>query len=531
MKESLVIFLLFILSGGVFITSERFMNIENDAKFYFIVITVILLLIVCSISRKGLFELSRALRSSGTCICFSAVCLIMSVYGLLQYVGFIPSGHYAFPITGTYENPAGFAAVQAALFPFALSLCLDAGRKMTFRWFAAITSIACVLTVILSGSRAGMLAVCAAGIVMTAFRTRVLRIFKSHSWLWIPLIVAAAVSLLSLYRIKTGSANGRLFVWRVCWDLIKERPLFGYGTGGFQKHYMDAQAAYFSQHSDSPFIMLADNVTHPFNEYVYLTVNFGLAGLAVALYLLVLTVKRLLRSDDSVKVKGLAVVASVFMMCLFSYPFHYAAVWFTAATAVIPAFLKQGLDSVNSVTTGYLRVSLSVLFTLLLAAALRMMYLDLKWAEMSRRSLAGHTERMLRYYERMKPQMRHNPLFLYNYAAELNYIERYDESLMMTVECSKGWNDYDVQVLLADNLENTGQTDLAIEAYRHASNMIPCRFEPLESLMNLYIETGDTLNAVNTARKILSKPIKVPSTRVAAITDNAKVLIEKVEIQ
>ena len=95
MKESLVIFLLFILSGGVFITSERFMNIENDAKFYFIVITVILLLIVCSISRKGLFELSRTLRSSGICIGFSAVCLILSVYGLLQYVGFIPSGHYA----------------------------------------------------------------------------------------------------------------------------------------------------------------------------------------------------------------------------------------------------------------------------------------------------------------------------------------------------------------------------------------------------------------------------------------------------
>lgn len=177
MKDSLVIFLSFILFGGVFITSGHFMNIENDAKSYFIGVTVVLLLIVCSITRKGLFELGRTLRSSGICIGFSAVCLILSVYGLLQYVGFIPSRHYAFPITGTYENPAGFAAVQAALFPFALSLCLDAGRKMTVRWFAAITSIACVLTVILSGSRAGMLAVCAAGIVMTAFRTRVLRIF------------------------------------------------------------------------------------------------------------------------------------------------------------------------------------------------------------------------------------------------------------------------------------------------------------------------------------------------------------------
>jgi hypothetical protein len=59
----------------------------------------------------------------------------------------------------------------------------------------------------------------------------------------------------------------------------------------------------------------------------------------------------------------------------------------------------------------------------------------------------------------MKPQMQHNPLFLYNYAAELNYIGRYEESLMITEECRLGWNDYDVQMLLADNLENTGQID------------------------------------------------------------------------
>jgi len=64
-----------------------------------------------------------------------------------------------------------------------------------------------------------------------------------------------------------------------------------------------------------------------------------------------------------------------------------------------------------------------------------MMYLDMKWAEMSKRSLAGQTERMLPYYEKMKPQMKHNPLFLYNYAAELNYIGRYEESLVITEEC------------------------------------------------------------------------------------------------
>jgi tetratricopeptide (TPR) repeat protein len=155
-----------------------------------------------------------------------------------------------------------------------------------------------------------------------------------------------------------------------------------------------------------------------------------------------------------------------------------------------------------------------------------MMYLDMKWAEMSKRSLAGQTERMLPYYEKMKPQMKHNPLFLYNYAAELNYIGRHEESLVITEECMKSYNDYDVQFLLADNLANTDNIDQAIETYRYAGNMIPCRFEPLDGMMTLYLGSGDTLNAVRIAREIVAKPVKVPSSRVNVIVAAAKQLIE-----
>lgn len=144
---------------------------------------------------------------------------------------------------------------------------------------------------------------------------------------------------------------------------------------------------------------------------------------------------------------------------------------------------------------------------------------------MSKRSLAGHAERMLPYYEKMKPQMRHNPLFLYNYAAELNYIGRYEESLAITEECRKGWNDYDVQILLADNLENTGQIELAIDAYQHALDMIPCRFEPMIGMMTLYIDDGDTLRAVKVAEGIDNKPVKVPSFRVDQIKAAAHQLL------
>jgi tetratricopeptide (TPR) repeat protein len=403
---------------------------------------------------------------------------------------------------------------------------MDKERNSLIRWLAGLTAVACALTITLSGSRAGLLAICAAAAVVLAFKTKVLSMFKSHKCLWIVLIIVAVALSFLLYRVKAGSANGRLFIWSICWDMIKERPLFGYGIGGIEKYYMDAQAAYFSIHPDSPYVMLADNVTHPFNEYIKLTVNYGLVGLTIALYLLALTIKRLLNSRENVKVIGLAVTASVFVMCQFSYPFHYAAVWFISAIAIIPAFFSESEGNEVWETPKNLRITLPILFSVLLAVVLRMMYLDLKWAEMSKRSLAGHTERMLPYYEKMKPQMKHNPLFLYNYAAELNYIGRYEESLTVTEECREGWNDYDVQILLADNLENTGQIDQAIGTYQHALDMIPCRFEPLNSMMNIYLNTGDTLRAVMVADEIIKKPVKIKSLRLDEITGFAKKLLK-----
>lgn len=521
----LISYIPLLLFGGIFFTSERFMNIENDAKTYFVAVSVTLWLTTSSVTQKGLYRLKESLYSNFVTICFTAVCLVLSVYGLLQYFGCAPSRHYAFLITGTYENPAGFAAVQAALFPFALVLCLDKERNLLIRWIAGLTSIVCTLTIILSGSRAGLLAICATAAVVLAFKTKVLSIFKTHKWLWVVLVLVAVALFFLLYCVKTGSANGRLFIWSICWDMIKARPLFGYGIGGIEKYYMNAQAAYFIVHPDSPYAMLADNVTHPFNEYIKLTVNYGLVGLTIALCLLVLTIKRLFNSRENVKVIGLAVTASIFVMCQFSYPFHYAAVWFISAIAIIPVFFRESEDNKEWITPKYLRVSLPILLSLLLVIVLRMMYLDLKWAEMSKRSLAGHTERMLPFYEKMKPLMQHNPLFLYNYAAELNYIGRYEESLIITEECKLGWNDYDVQMLLADNLENTGQIDDALDAYRHAENMIPCRFEPLASMMTVYLENGDTLRAMEMAEEIINKPVKVQSFRVEQIKRYSEQLI------
>ena len=511
------ILLSLILFGGVFVSSERFINVENDAKAYFVVISVVLLLLICSFLRKGLSKLSVASSSRVTNIGFTIVCLMHSVYAFSQYVSLVPSGHLAFPITGTYENPAGFAAVQAALFPFAISLSFEKESKHRIRWFSAITSVVCIVMVVLSGSRAGTLAICVTIAVVIALKTEVLSGFKRNGWLWLPSIIIVVIVLVLLYHIKASSANGRLFVWSICWDLIKERPLFGYGVGGFEKYYMDAQAAYFCLHPDSSFGLLADNIKHPFNEYIKLTINYGMVGLAVSIFLLTVIIRRILKSEENVKTIRLGVISSIIVMCQFSYPFHYAAIWYIAAVAIIPIFFEEttGINGRGALRS--LRILRPVFWVLLFTMLLRMMYLELKWAEMARRSLAGQTQRMLPHYDKMKPQMLHNPLFLYNYAAELNYVGRHEESLILAEECKLGWNDYDVQMLLADNHFNLSNYNEALIKYETAHNMCPNRFVPLYKQFKIYKAQGDTASMINIGNEILTKKIKVPSRDVDMI--------------
>ena len=237
----------------------------------------------------------------------------------------------------------------------------------------------------------------------------------------------------------------------------------------------------------------------------------------MALAVLVFLIKSLWKQDGPFRSVGIAMIGASVVMCMFSYPYHYAVIWFMTLILVIGAIPIRYL----TIGKGVRYVISCILFVSLLGTGC-MLYQNLKWAEMSRRCIAGQTERMLPHYEKMMPWMDWNPLFLYNYAAELNYVERYKESLALTKVCMKVYNDYDVQLLLADNLEHCGQSKQAITAYRHASDMIPSRFIPLESMMDLYQQTGDTINARLLANEILEKPVKIPSPQVKEIRRKAK---------
>ena len=514
-----IIFLL-ILTGGVFVNSALFKEVENTPKEYFILISLTSLLIVCLVSSNCLRQLKKSVTISFFLNGITVVCFLTTIHGLLQFFGLITSHHSAFPITGTFDNPAGFAAVQTALFPFVFNSCFDKENGKFLHFFSISVVVLCFISVVLSGSRAGFLALCTSIIVILAYDETIVALFKSHRWLWLPLLLLVVLSSIMLYLLKQDSADGRLFIWSRCLEIIKERPLLGYGMSGFRQYYMSAQANYFRANPGSSFIMLSDNVGHPFNEYIRLIIQFGLVGFLIAVIILVIIVRKLLKCDKPTKVLGLSFVSSIFVMCQFSYPFRYAAVWLLASFAIIPAFINKG--NKTYLIPAYIRIMLSCSLLIFLAGTLRRMYYEMKWSEISERAVVGQSKKMLKYYSEMKHVMSHDPLFLYNYAAELNYNGQYLESIEIVKQCARMWNDYDVQILLANNYAYLKDKDSAIQSYEQAYNMIPCRFEPLYGEMLVYMESNDTLNVIRVADIINEKPVKVRSDRVSFIVQRAQ---------
>ncbi|MFR5871588.1 MAG: O-antigen ligase family protein [Alistipes sp.] len=204
--------------------------------------------------------------------------------------------------------------------PFILYFALSGRRRM--RYAVGVVCAIVVGAIVLSGSRTGILAVAATGLLY-AVRRRSDFLRRTTAWKKIVLAATAVSVAAGLYFIKKESADGRLLIGRCTWEMIREKPLTGHGYRCFEAGYMLRQARYFERNPESGFAPLADNVKHPFNEFLLLTAEFG----AVALLLTALWIASLIRAyrknpnDESHTLASGAVGAAAH--CCFSYLLSY----------------------------------------------------------------------------------------------------------------------------------------------------------------------------------------------------------------
>ncbi len=186
--------------------------------------------------------------------------------------------------------------------------------------------------------------------------------------------------LLPLPSLKTHFASpdsGRLILWRVAAQAILERPLFGWGVGGFSEAFArladwrhDQKIRSFLLPKNDPDLRSADLSDDPFpitrvlvygdaknqrivkqnaeidkahNEYIDLFLSFGLFPFLFWLLFLFQTMKKLLRSHQTPEL----FLFSVISMCIFNI-FWMDSITFFPYFWFMAGFFSQNLQSRDS---------------------------------------------------------------------------------------------------------------------------------------------------------------------------------------
>lgn len=121
-------------------------------------------------------------------------------------------------------------------------------------------------------------------------------------------------------NLKEGGV--RLDLYDHSWLMIKEKPLMGYGYGGFERNYLITQAERVKNKELIPF---GQNLTHPHNDTLFWAVEGGIVPI-VAILLLVIAFLRLLRAFKLTH--ALALMALVIPIALHTqteYPLYHSA--------------------------------------------------------------------------------------------------------------------------------------------------------------------------------------------------------------
>ncbi|GAA3570250.1 O-antigen ligase family protein [Snuella lapsa] len=478
-------------------------------------------------------------------------------------MGYYSSNHSGFKLTGSFFNPGPYAGFLASVCPVAFGIYLFKEKVIQFvqvktrissKWInmiipyvfeyvplLGIISIALVLPA--SHSRGAWLAVIiSSGFLIECryhFFKKYLKEFnnlKRVVFIGSVLCIVGA-SFLGVYYFKKGSADGRLFIWKVTSGIIKDNPVFGIGFDRFKAHYMDSQAGYFTNHGETSEALVADNSYYAFNDWLQFVAENGMIGFLFLLLILYGFFKiKIAPQDKFLSLIVQCTCLSIGVFALVSYPVQILPI--KLVLVVMLAFLGN-LDSngftfslspqkVPHLMWGYKMMFLALGIIVVVA------YPKLRGVEQSFRvwKIAlttyqyGDYENAIETYEEAYPLLKKDGDFLMNYGKALTMAKRNDKAVVILLQTQQYLNTTIVATALGDAYKGLKEYDKAETAYQQAYNMIPIRFYPLYLLAKLYDESGQKEKAISIAQKVLEKEVKVPSTAIKEIQAEMQKLLK-----
>ena len=452
------------------------------------------------------------------------------ILGLYQLLGILRFNHSIFALTGSFNNPgpyAGFLAICINVF----IPCLYKDRVHTYTslslkiqyWFTLVCTAFAVMILPLTQSRSAIVATGCSIILFLVgneeIRPGLIKIIKKY----VVLILAGVIFLgIGAYQFKKPSANGRLFMDKICIKAMCANDWRGAGIGHFGGVYGETQAYYFMSQAENSSIdnlnwgvidehdrLTADCPDNAFNEYLFIGVELGpfvmVLFICILVAAIVISFKR-----HTIWCYG---VLSLAVFALFSYPLHVRQF-----QILLPLMLAGCISDGNNRKSSLRVVSVvSIIVVLLTIIILKIPgYKDYKRAESAWRMVESWHKRgwydyVVESCDTLLPYMKNNRAFLFAFGQSLNKIGNYEKSdsilkMGAVISCDPMfWN------VMGNNSLALGRFREAEERYEHAFYMVPNRVYPLNLLAKLYHTEGDTVRFLKIADKLETFRPKVES--------------------
>lgn len=503
-----------VLFGVIFITNgfSLFRNVPEwqiTGKWFGTIAATIVFVAVGSAIKLVRPE-RRIIPDVQACSLYMAIINIAVVmYCLLQIFGIVRNGSL-FRAVADFDNPAGVAALLCVSFPFAIMVSFRKQKRMFFALFVFVIDASILFLI---QSRTGLIALTASAFVGFLFHDRGRSVKYGSVILASVMIIVLACSIYILFCHKTASTNGRMVIYNTCMRMLADRPLLGYGPGGFDKNYMYWQADYLKTVCDDNILMLSDNVTHPLSEFLLIAVNYGLVGLSIVIGLIAYAIALVQKREGRVRSLLLMLMCSIGTLSLFSYPFRYPMTTVALVCFVVLLFK----DSFEKILNDHSRTVSTIL---LVAATVSIIYV-VKWYKAQvywkviTDGLNAGKENALELKRDLLPftdqVLAKNPRYMYSRAVVSYYAGDYSQALTDVRNSMEKLSSYDTELLMGSILEKMERNTDAEMHYREASYMCPSRITPLYRLFRLYEAEGDTVSMVMTGNELLEKPVKIPS--------------------
>lgn len=339
------------------------------------------------------------------------------------------------------------------------------------------------------------------------------------------LICLCTYLISGLYSYKKDSADGRILIWKISLEMVKDKPILGYGFDGFRKNYMNYQAAYLQEKQLPETINnLADDNHHAFNEFLRIIIEQGIIGVIILFIFLTTIGYTIYKYKLYIDTVSRTIISCLTALLFFSYPlstFHINALIVIllaglACSSQDTPIWKLQIRSISLIIPYSIIFFISSVYLFSYSKAnsdwlntLKGVYTNDNILEEARKKLSG------------------NPYFLSTYGKYLNKKKRYSKAASILSQSIKEYPSYYTVMELGISYKAQKKYTEAMHCFVKAMHMIPHKIKPLYFMMELYYDQKNYKSAIQLSNRILCKQPKIRSSELNIILKRTILLQEK----